>query len=384
MNIKGFAVVVVVLFGVVSAFSSERMAADIAVMQAQPRVAGSQAAFAAGDYLAAELKKAGYTVDFQNFTYTRTRDLGSSLSVGGVTLGANAVAGSPNQAVTAVLVAVPGVGRAEDYTGLDVRGKIAVVVRGTIPFLEKARQAAEKGAAGIVIVNNAPGNVSATFGQLGPIPAVTVSAEDGAKLLSGSQATLEARRISEEVKGRNVIAKRTEQPVVILGAHYDSVLGGPGANDNASGSVAVLELARQLSANSLSERTWFVFFDGEEDGLWGSRRFVEQNPELTKGLKAMLNLDMVGVKVTDKLGLGGDKSLFELTQTLEANVFDLGEQGRNNSDHAPFAAAGVPVLFFHWGIDVNCHQPSDTVVDIQLIAQTAGLVQKVVEKLLAN
>ncbi|MCX7602304.1 MAG: M28 family metallopeptidase, partial [Meiothermus sp.] len=64
-----------------------------------------------------------------------------------------------------------------------------------------------------------------------------------------------------------------------------------------------------MASSPLAERIWFMFFDGEEDGLWGSRRFVEQNLELVRGLKAMLNLDMVGVDVNGSLGIGGSNEL---------------------------------------------------------------------------
>jgi len=178
-----------------------------------------------------------------------------------------------------------------------------------------------------------------------------------------------------------VIAKRGQSPLVIVGAHYDSVPGSPGANDNASGTVTVLELARQMANSPLSERVWFMFFDGEEDGLWGSRRFVEQNPELVRGLKAMLNLDMVGVDVNGSLGIGGSP---ELRALADCNALQVacGSAPGGGSDHVPFAQAGVPVLFFFRGLDPNYHRPTDTVADPVLMAQTGRLVQGILQRLL--
>jgi len=192
---------------------------------------------------------------------------------------------------------------------------------------------------------------------------------------------LDVRMVSEVVQGRNVIAKRGQSPLVIVGAHYDSVPGSPGANDNASGTVTVLELARQLANSPLSERVWFMFFDGEEDGLWGSRRFVEQNPELVRGLKAMLNLDMVGVDVNGSLGIGGSP---ELRALADCNALQVacGSAPGGGSDHVPFAQAGVPVLFFFRGLDPNYHRPTDTVADPVLMAQTGRLVQGILQRLL--
>lgn len=377
----------VMFLGASVAFSTERMSADVTALLSQgPRVAGTPSAVAAGDYLALELRKAGYTVEFQPFTYSRTRDLGSLLNVGGANLEANALTGSASRKVEGELVAVPGVGAAADYTGLEVRGKVVAVRRGVIPFGEKVRQAAERGAVGVIVVNNAPGLVRGTLGGAGTVPAVLVSQERGDALFqqSGARVSLEVRIVDEQVQGRNVIAKRgTAAPEVVVGGHYDSVPGAPGANDNASGTVTTLELARQLADSPLAQRTWFILFDGEEDGLWGSRRFVEANPELVRGLKAMLNIDMVGVKVSQTLGVGGTSSLFEVAKVVEPSVFSMGASN-GSSDHAPFASAGVPVLFFHWGLDPNYHQPSDTAYDTALMAQTGQVVRGVVERVLGR
>lgn len=366
------------------AFDTGQADADMRALLANgPRVAGSSSASRAAEYLAAELRKAGYTVEFMPFTYNRTRDQGSSLTVGSANLQANAIAGSPARRLEAALAPVPNQGRAEDYTGLDVQGSIVVVRRGGIPFLEKARIAAERGAVGIIVVNNEPGNVRGTFGGTGPIPAITVSLEEGEPLFGQARvrAVLDVQSVTEEVQGRNVIAKRgTAPPQALVGAHYDSVPGAPGANDNGSGTVTVLGLARELAYSPISERTWFVWFDGEEDGLWGSRRFVEQNQELLRGLRAMLNLDMVGVDASGSLGIGGSASLRALADCNSAQV-SCGSAAGGGSDHVPFAQAGVPVLFFFRGLDPNYHKPGDALYDVKLLADTAKVVQGILQGL---
>lgn len=377
--------VVLGLLALVQAFSTERMQADLQALQSQgPRVAGTPAVAAAGEYLAAELRKAGYTVEFFPFTYSRTRDQGSSLVVGSTSFPVNSVSGSPGRRVEGPLAVVPGAGLAADFANLNLQGHIAVVRRGGIPGLEKARLAAERGALAIILVTEEPSSTRFTFGGSSPIPGVTLSRSDGEALFNqaGAQAVLDVRIVTEEVQGRNVIAKRGSQnPQVIVGGHYDSVPGSPGANDNASGTVTVLELARQLAASPLSERIWFMFFDGEEDGLWGSRRFVEQNPELVRGLKAMLNLDMVGVDVNGSLGIGGSN---ELRALADCNALQVacGSAPGGGSDHVPFAQAGVPVLFFFRGLDPNYHRPTDTLADPVLLAQTGQVVRGILERLL--
>ncbi|RMH53615.1 MAG: M20/M25/M40 family metallo-hydrolase [Deinococcus-Thermus bacterium] len=373
------------LLALAQPFSLERMQADLRALLAQgPRVAGTPAAAAAAEYLAEELRRAGYSVEFQSFTYSRTRDLGTGLWVEGEALPAVGVAGSPAGRVEGPLVVVPGAGLAADFAGLDLRGAIAVARRGGIPGLEKARLAAERGARAIVLLTEEPSGTRFTFGGQSPIPGVTLGRREGEGLLgqAGARAVLEVRIASEEVRGRNVVAWRSPgAPRVLVGAHYDSVPGSPGANDNASGVVAVLELARTLASSPLSEAVWFVFFDGEEDGLWGSRRFVEDHPEVVRGLRAMLNLDMVGVDVNGSLGIGGSPELRVLADCGAVQAVCGGAPG-GGSDHVPFAQAGVPVLFFFRGLDPNYHRPTDTTADPRLLAQTAQVVQGVLERLL--
>jgi aminopeptidase YwaD len=366
-------------------FAPERAKADLDYLVGiGPRVTGSPAAAQAAEYLAQQARAAGYLAEFQPFSYTRSRDTGSSLSVGESRLEAFALSGSPGGIFEAVLQAVPGIGAAGDYDNLDVQGKIVVVRRGVIPFLEKARQAAARGAVAIVVVNNEPGGVRGTYGAVGPIPGVTVAGRDGEGLFSrsGERVRLVVGSVLEQAQARNVIARRADSraPAVIVGGHYDSVQGAPGANDNASGTVTVLELARSLVAEGWAKEVWFVWFDGEEDGLWGSRNFVQAYPEWVRGLRAMFNLDMVGVRANPVLGIGGDPALLRLLEQSGVAFNDLG--GSGGSDHAPFAQAGVPVLFFHWGIDPNYHQPTDTVADPQLMAETAGAVRVALERVL--
>ena len=81
-----------------------------------------------------------------------------------------------------------------------------------------------------------------------------------------------------------------------LGAHYDSVSGSPGANDNASGTAVVLEIALKLSGTPLARQAWFVAFNGEEDDLHGSKAFVNSaKSQFLSELQGMLNFDMVGL-----------------------------------------------------------------------------------------
>ncbi|GGO21008.1 M28 family metallopeptidase [Deinococcus humi] len=340
-----------------------------AVLAFGPRVAGSAANGQARSYLEEQFRALGYQTRREAFSYPRFDDLGSDVRVGEQVLGGNALQDSAGGEVTAPAVRVPGVGTSADFARVDVRGRVAVVQRGQIPFIDKARAALAAGAVGVIIVNNSAGDLRGTLGQALNLPVLGVSTTVGAALKDNQPVTLRVRVRQGEVQAVNLIAFKAgvDRPEVLFGAHLDSVQGAPGANDNLSGSLAVLEIARQAANTSLSARSFFVLFDGEEDGLLGSRAFVKDNPSVTGGLKAMLNLDMVGVNVMP-LSISGEAPLVEAARRagVEASVGTPG-----SSDQVPFRQAGVPTLFFHRGLDANYHQPGDTLLDSELVRQAA-------------
>lgn len=373
----------IISFGVVAGCSQQIDAQTLqqnqnsdvrALVNFGPRVAGTQAAEKASNYLQQQYRQAGYEVKVQTFTYPKFTDLGSSLTVDGKTIKGIALNGSQAGTPNARLVVVPNAGREADFASVDAKGAIAIVKRGEIRFLNKAQNAAKAGAVGLVIVNTEPGNFYGTLGGDVKIPVLGLSGKSGSSLLQerSRQANLAVNTRQGNVTGRNTIAHLpgVTQPKVILGGHYDSVVDSPGANDNASGTAAVLAIARQAAKTPLARQAWFVAFDGEEDGLHGSRAFVSQaQPEFLQGLKGMLNFDMVGIN--ERLLVGGTESLTKLAKTTAPQVSTFGSRG--GSDHAPFASAGVPVLFFYRGQEPNYHQPGDKQVDARLIDETARL-----------
>lgn len=382
-------VAVLVVTPSANAVEAGRAGADVrALVKLGPRVAGTPVMDLASTYLIEEYRKAGYVAEVQSFTYPKFEDLGSNLTVGKKTIEGRALNGSPAGQPTAPLVAVPNVGRAADFASVDVKGAIAIVRRGEIRFLEKAQNAAEKGAVGLILVNTEPGNISGTLGGEVKIPVLALAGKRGGPMLKRARSerlnvSLNVNTRQRVVTGRNVVAhlQGVTRPSVLLGGHYDSVPGAPGANDNASGTAVVLEIARNLSGTSLARQAWFIAFDGEEDGLHGSRAFVSvAEPQFLSGLKAMLNFDMVGVN--DKLGVGGTRSLTTLIKAVDRSVSTFPAYG--GSDHAPFAKAGVPVLFFYRGQEPNYHTPKDKQVNPRLLDETAQVGLDVVKQLLMS
>lgn len=169
---------------------------------------------------------------------------------------------------------------------------------------------------------------------------------------------------------------------VIVGAHYDHLglgeqfslapsLAGtvhPGADDNASGTAGVLELARFFTQGPKHKRgVLFLTFAGEELGLLGSAYYVS-HPELPlEKAVAMINLDMIGRLRDNKVYIGGAGSGSTLQTILkEAGPahgieMDISEKaGYGSSDHTSFTTKQVPVLFFFSGLHADYHKPSDT------------------------
>lgn len=172
---------------------------------------------------------------------------------------------------------------------------------------------------------------------------------------------------------------------VIVGAHYDHVgMGGQGslsrgtfavhngADDNGSGTVSILEIARRLSKLDDQPRRTVLFmsFTGEEKGLLGSRHYVDYPRWPIEDTVAMINLDMVGRLTDNSLelwGTGTGDTFDEMIKRFnEETKFDLviKPQGSGPSDHASFNAVGVPVFHFFTKLHNQYHRPTD---DVELI-----------------
>jgi Zn-dependent M28 family amino/carboxypeptidase len=209
--------------------------------------------------------------------------------------------------------------------------------------------------------------------------------------LKGWTATVETTVERKEIAAKNVIGVLEGKgplanETVVIGAHYDHLGRGErgslargstavhyGADDNGSGTTAVLELARRFAAMKDREgrRLVFMTFSGEERGLLGSRHYCQHPAFPLKDTVAMINLDMVGRLRDDpktkkgKLevgGLGSAKSFEALGDELNKKYdFDVKKtrSGVGPSDHTSFYLKGVPVFFFFTGMHPEYHRPTD-------------------------
>jgi len=213
---------------------------------------------------------------------------------------------------------------------------------------------------------------------------------------------------------RNIIARlegqdpELKKEYVILGAHSDhvglgrdgSLLGReglgkihPGADDNASGTAGLLEIAQYFGSLKPEERPkrsiLFMAFSGEEKGLLGAYHYTRHPLVPLKDTSAMLNMDMIGRSEDGRAqvaGLGTGTLLKDLIKkhALQSTLnLHLGSSGEGPSDHAAFYAAGVPVLFFFTGLHPDYHRPSDTweKIDARTAEKVAMLARNVLTEL---
>lgn len=162
-----------------------------------------------------------------------------------------------------------------------------------------------------------------------------------------------------------------------------------GADDNASGTAAVLELARILGARPPRRSVIFANFSGEELGLLGSQYFVEHSPVPIDSVVAMLNFDMVGRLRGDSLIVYGVATARELPALLDSanagvglRVHGIGD-GFGSSDHSSFFARGMPVLHFFTNIHDDYHRASDDAGKINAAgaAKVVALAERVVRRI---
>jgi len=347
------------------------------------RPAGSDAERQAAQYISQQLITYGYQTEDQEFTfgyYVETAAL-EVLAPAPLSLTPRPLRLSGGGEVTAELVPA-GLGRPQDFPPEGLEGRIALTERGDLSFSEKVTNAAAAGAAAVVIYNNVEGLFRGDLREESPIPALSLSQAEGRQLqalLEESPLTvrLSVQSAEETETSQNIIARSPQDDCqVIVGAHYDSVAAGPGANDNASGSATLLEIARVLDLANQGEGVCFVAFGAEETVLSGSRHFVAALTSQGQPTpQAMVNLDMVGVGAEWQL-MGSPSLVEKIDQEATALGLDpVPTDPHLSGDHVSFMDAGIPAIFIHRFEDPHYHTESDRAefVEPQLLEEAAKL-----------
>lgn len=259
------------------------------------------------------------------------------------------------------------------------------------PFLvvqQKIRLAAERGAAGVIFVNTGgsrpdpPADLRISR-QAFDLPVLFAGYEVLHHLMTDhhAQLSLNTDLYREDHTGINVAGYIDNQAAttVVIGGHYDHVGYGAqgsrspgsnavhyGADDNASGTAGVLEMARHIANSSLDRNNYlFIAFSAEEKGLIGSRYFTESDAYDMSRVNYMFNLDMIGRLENETLtmiGTGSSPVWDGLIDTFAPAHFAVRKNpgGRGGSDHTSFYLKEIPVLFFFTGVHDDYHRPEDT------------------------
>lgn len=372
-------------------FSQERMMETIRFMSAEDggRIAGFDGEAGTADYISNQFESIGLDVSDQVFPIIafacENVMFSYSTSTGTSNLNAKPLtfsAATPLSGINGEIIFV-GMGAGNDYSDINIVGKIALIMRGGEYFRVKTERAYENGAVAAIFYDpDGDGPISATLTQLSSIPAISIARKDAEHMIellldsSIEEAKLTVDSITNDSTSKNVIGlyKSPDNPddnSVILGAHYDGV-DTPSANDNASGIAVVLEMARALSEQKiiLPYDVIFIAFGAEEIGLIGSTIYVENmsSGEIDSVL-AMINFDMVGVGDSFELNTaeeGEATSLIDIsTEVLKQMGYTPTISKTDRSDHSPFSYAGIEAVYIAVGPYKEYHTDFDTYEAIQ-------------------
>jgi Zn-dependent M28 family amino/carboxypeptidase len=362
---------------------------EIASANGGTRASGTPGYDRSADYVAEKLKAAGYVVHFEDFEFPYFEDRTPPIlaveqaqspeaaegPVRTLTNSGSADVTAPLHAVKLELTETPAASTsgcdARDFDGF-TRGAIALVRRGTCTFQVKAENAVAAGAAGVVVMNE--GTAGRTDGFSGllnksvGVPVVGISYDRGRALERLLQAgTVTARLAVDAIAGkrssRNVLTEPDSgAPLIVVGAHLDSVPEGPGINDNGSGSAAVLEAALVLADafHRTPGNVQFAFWGAEERGLVGSRHHVGAlTEEERRRIGVYINLDMVGSPNSARFVQRSPEATSELATDVRQKLLDEFKErsvpveeragGRTGTDDVAFFQKGIPTVGLHSG-----------------------------------
>lgn len=186
----------------------------------------------------------------------------------------------------------------------------------------------------------------------------------------------------KRLKIRNIMTKNGNKNKIIICAHYDSMFDAPGANDNASGVAAVVELASKLKDKSIQ----FILFDAEEWNKSGSYAYVNSldRNELKK-INVVINIDMIGSKIGTPFIICSNKynKKIEVIKNKVNNKIKISNDIRAPFDYWPFYKKNVSIIHFGCSPYKYCHHPEDTIDKISLkpMKQVIKIVEEIVKEI---
>lgn len=316
----------------------------------------------------------------------------------------------------------------DDYEGIDVKNKVAIILTNSpegekedgkfanyISYHTKLQNARERGAIGVIFIKIKGDSANVfvpldrdRFAQNSGLVVIQVNRNRIAEYfpnnslfpteleinktqkpksfdLPNSTINIKVNLVENRVPSENVVGylegsdPKLKEEFIVIGAHYDHLgYGGPtsnykgkklmvhnGADDNASGVAAMIELARIFSGNPPKRSVIFVAFTGEELGLLGSNYFVNNSPIDLQKISLMINMDMVGRlknNILFAIGTGSAAELDEIITRIDEQdtlTITKSESPIGSSDQTSFYIKGVPSIMFFTGVHLDYHRPSD-------------------------
>ncbi|MBP6687625.1 MAG: M28 family peptidase [Lacibacter sp.] len=278
----------------------------------------------------------------------------------------------------------------------------------------KEKEAAQKGATALILFNSGKKEAGLKYeskdrSALSAIPVIWLHKRISDKIAEDPSVMRDIKVKVEQGekirKGHNVVGyiNNNAASTIIIGAHYDHLgygednnsrhTGGAaihnGADDNASGTAALLEVSRLLKTGGVKTSNYlFIAFSGEELGLYGSKYFTEHPTLSLNTVNYMINMDMVGrfndsAKTITVGGIGTSPSWSTLlNEKKPAFLIKVDSSGTGPSDHTSFYRKDIPVLFFFTGLHTDYHKPDDDFDKINYNGQL--LIVKYITRLIAR
>ncbi len=306
-----------------------------------------------------------------------------------------------------------------DYTDLEVKGK-AVVINTSSPdgihphskYLNyhdlklRAETAKNKGAVAVIYYtdNKYAESPESKFKNLYSV-GIPVLFFDDVKENLPTKISVEVKLAERIIEGQNLIAEvdNGKENTIIIGAHYDHLGWGAegslyrgepaihnGADDNASGTAGLLELAKIYSQSKYNNYNYlFIAFSGEEKGLLGSNAYAKSDLLDASKINYMINMDMIGrLDEEGKIEVYGTGTSPRWNSLLEDNTcknvtIASSESGVGSSDHTSFYLQDIPVLHFFTGTHADYHKPSDDAdkVNFEGIATVVTYIENLINDL---
>ena len=370
------------------------------------RTYGTEGERKAAEYIAENFKKEGLEVNIQKFPVDKKHfksfelrkiDKNENKKIDCIPLSLSSF--TPEDGLTLEFEYIENI-EPETIKRKNLKAKAVLIFEGLGENYKNYENFISSGVSAIILIDNrypvkwkiAMGMPYFWLKRAGSIPTVSIPYFEAEKLVKDKvkKVFIKITGHSKIEESENVIGflKGKSKENIVVSAHHDNVLEGVGADDNASGVVAVLELARRFSNAPRKRNLIFISFGSEEVLSYGAFQFVRTYPEIVKNTLITINFDTIASIIGEsKIIITGNKTLSKYIKENVGryNYFKVEEGGSPYSDQFPFNIKGIPSLFV-WR--VNCatgfyhyHSFKDNleVIDINLIDKTIKTFYEVIE-----